>query len=99
MSRYQSVKTKRGTNNKTMLKTVLYPDIARTSEDLWVITDSSDRLDLLAYQYYGSAQYWWVLAQANNIGKGTLAIEPGTQLRIPADLAGILEQQRHNNSN
>lgn len=81
-----------------MLKTTLYPDIPRSSNDLWVITDSGDRLDLLAYQYYGGAQYWWVLAQANGIGKGTLAIEPGTQLRIPSDLAGILEQQRRDNS-
>jgi len=97
MNRYQGVKTKRDGQGRVLLKTVIYPDIPRTSEDLWVQTDSGDRLDLLAHQYYGNAHYWWILAQANGLGKGTLAIEPGTQLRIPANLAGILEQHRRDN--
>lgn len=99
MSRYQGIGTRRGKDGKVLMKTVLYPDIPRTSEDIWVQTDSGDRLDLLAHQYYGNAQYWWVIAQANGLGKGTLCIEPGTQLRIPANVANIDEQQRKNNAN
>ena len=27
---------------------------------------------------------WWILAEANELGKGTFAVPPGIQLRIPA---------------
>ena len=94
MNRYQGIGSRKDKDGKVLMKTVLYPDIPRSSDDLWVQTDSGDRLDLLAHQYYGNVQYWWIIAQANGVGKGTLYIEPGTQLRIPANAAGLEEQQR-----
>ena len=41
-----------------------------------------NRIDLLAYKYYGNARFWWIIALANEI------IDPfdlpvNTQLRIP----------------
>ena len=44
---------------------------------------------MLAYRYYGHSRYWWIIAEANKLGKGTLHIQPGKQLRIPSDLAEI----------
>ena len=42
-----------------------------------------DRLDNLAFQFYGDPRHWQILAIANNLGKGTLVVEPNLQLRIP----------------
>jgi hypothetical protein len=74
------------------LESVIYPKIPLSDEDLYIIASSSDRLDLLANQYYGNPIYWWVIAVANNINDGTLYIEEGKQIRIPADLPTILNE-------
>lgn len=77
---------------KRYLESVIYPKIPFSDEDVYVITQSTDRLDLLSNQYYGNPQYWWVIAIANNINDGTLYIQEGRQLRIPNDLPGILNE-------
>lgn len=43
-----------------------------------------DRLDLLAAQYYGDPELWWVLAEANPEVFYPEDIPPGTSLRIPS---------------
>ena len=43
-----------------------------------------------ANQYYKNADLWWIIAQANHIGKGTLVVEPGLQIRIPTEIGDIL---------
>ena len=67
------------------LPTTIYPNIPFSREDIYVRTTPGDRLDLLAYQFYKDVSYWWIIAHANNIGKGGLAIQEGSQLRIPAN--------------
>jgi nucleoid-associated protein YgaU len=47
------------------------------------------RLDHLAHRFYENANYWWVIAIANNI-KGTMYATPGTQLRIPREIGSIM---------
>ena len=42
-----------------------------------------DRLDNLAFEFYGDPRHWIILAIANNLGKGTLIVPPNLQLRIP----------------
>jgi len=44
-------------------------------------------LDTLAYKYYGDVNDWWILARANDLGKGSLYVPAGTQLRIPTNIA------------
>jgi hypothetical protein len=77
---------------KRYLESVIYPKIPLSDEDFYIITQSTDRLDLLSNQYYGDAQYWWVIAVANNINDGTLYVDAGKQIRIPADLPNILSE-------
>lgn len=89
-SRYDTIQSKVTENNKRVQLTTLYPPIPRTEQDIYVITTTGDRLDALAYKYYGSVQYYWVIAQANNIGQGSIAIPAGQQLRIPGNLDRIL---------
>ena len=45
---------------------------------------ATDRLDLLANQYYGDPTQWWVIANANpELNPDWTNIEPGTVIRIP----------------
>ena len=84
INRYDNIAAKRDDSGKTVVKPVIYPPIPRSANDTYVRTTPGDRLDLLANKYYGSVGYWWIIAEANGIGKGTMTIPPNQQLRIPA---------------
>lgn len=64
-------------------KPTLYQDIPVVLGDIYIESKIGDRLDLLAVKYFKDARLWYVIAIANNLGKGTFFIEPGTRLRIP----------------
>jgi phage tail protein X len=57
---------------------------------MYIISEAGDRLDLLAYKYYGDQTLWWVIATANNINDATFYVQEGIQLRIPSDINAIL---------
>lgn len=44
----------------------------------------SDRIDLLAYQYYGDARLWWNFADANPDVMSWDVLTPGKIIRIPS---------------
>jgi len=48
----------------------------------------SERLDHIAFRYYGDGRLWWIIAAASGIGWG-LQCPPGTFIRIPRDLNQI----------
>jgi len=79
--------------NKPYYKGRYYPNIPLSESDVYVITNVGDRLDNLAYVYYGDATMWWIIAMANNNAtRGALYPTPGTQLRIPTNLTAVLNQ-------
>ena len=47
-----------------------------------VTNETENRLDILAFNYYGSARYWWVIALANYI-IDPFEVPAGSVLRIP----------------
>ena len=87
MSRYSNTKITRKSllpkQKKNVLSygTTLYKRIPETNGDLHVISTEGDRLDNLAFQFYGDPSLWWYIAKANNLSFMTLPI--GTSLRIP----------------
>ena len=83
MNRYQDLSIIKDQNGRRKFKTTFIPYIDKSDNDIYVITDPSDRLDLLANQFYSDSTGWPIIATANNIGLGTLNIESGKQLRIP----------------
>jgi hypothetical protein len=97
MSRYKDISLKKSREGARVTKPVIYPPIARSVEDIYVVTTPGDRLDLLAHKYYGNISYWWMIAEANGLGKGTVALEPGIQVRIPANPTTILANLRETN--
>jgi nucleoid-associated protein YgaU len=93
MTRYENT-TILTTNftNRPYYKNRFYPNIPLLESDVYVITTVGDRLDSLAFSYYNNATLWWIISMANNnITKGALYPAPGTQLRIPTNLNGVLQ--------
>jgi len=43
-----------------------------------------DRIDTLAYRFYGDPRLWWVIAVANNIEIVPTQLSVGMKLRIPS---------------
>lgn len=90
MGRYDLQTTKKLFNGKSVYTTTIYPKIPYTYGDTYVIAADYDRLDTLANQFYGDPGLWWVIAEANNVGKGTLRLQAGQQLRIPTNVQKII---------
>ena len=80
MYRYKNTK-KVVKNGVTYYRTTIFNRIPKSDDDLYVISQYGDRLDLLAYQFYGDVTLWWYIARANNLF--TLNIPSSMQLRIP----------------
>ena len=70
--------------------TIRYPKIAKHETDIYIITVQGDRLDTIAHKYYNDTTLWWIIATANSIGKGSLSISAGKQIRVPKRLQDIL---------
>ena len=73
-------------------QTSRYPIISATSEDVYIIAREGDRLDLLANEFYKDSSMWWLIADANNLGKGDLIEPAGKQIRIPV-LSTLLQDK------
>ena len=92
MRRYNSTEIKTRWDGKRVYRTTQYPTIRVSVNDVFVISSDGDYLDVLANKYYGDPTLWWIIALANNIGKGRLSVEPGLQLRIPTNANQIISE-------
>lgn len=63
--------------------TAVISDFDYQESDYYIFSREGDRLDALAFQFYEDTSLWWIIANANNLGKGGFAITPGLQVRIP----------------
>ena len=80
MSRYKGtrIQKRKGSRNYS---TTIYNKVPVLDTDLYFITQEGDRLDNLAYFFYGDSSLWWVIANANNLT--TLNVKPGMKMLIP----------------
>lgn len=83
MSRYKNSRINRK-NNKSYYKTTIFDKVPVTDSDIYVITQFGDRLDLLAFEYYGDVSLWWYIARANDLN--TMIVPENIQLRIPGNI-------------
>ena len=91
MNRYDNAIVETTSQGKRYWKQKFYPNVPLSETDDYVITTIGDRLDNLAYSYYRDSTLWWIISIANNnVTKGSLFPEPGTQLRIPTNLNAVL---------
>ena len=84
MSRYRTV---RNIVDKKLVRigTANLPDHEDSNSDILLISTEGDRCDLLSQEYYGTPDFWWFIANVNNLNK--MNLEPGTRLRIPTSIA------------
>jgi len=84
--RYSKSLTKRDPNtNNRVSEMPQYNNVPPAVGDFYMLTTEGSRLDLISNQFYQTPKFWWVIAVANGIGKGTLFVKPGIQLRIPVN--------------
>tara|TARA_Y100001938_G_C7829673_1_gene300714 strand:- start:201 stop:512 length:312 start_codon:yes stop_codon:yes gene_type:complete len=90
--RYSYIRKKINKENKNRVYvSTLYPDIeARNSDTVIMVKEGNQRMDLLAYKYYGSPTLWWIISQANNLAGDTMYVPVGTKIRIPTHIDDIL---------
>jgi hypothetical protein len=64
-------------------KTTILSKIPTETLPFYYVSQDGDRLDIIANTFYGIPEYWWVIAKANKIANGSMAVVGGTRLLIP----------------
>ena len=89
-SRYKNLRTLRDTETGKVhhesWSQQAIPISSSDDEYITVTLETENRLDILAYNYYGSPRYWWVIALANYI-IDPFDVPAGITLRIPPMLS------------
>ena len=99
MNRYQNIQIEKSTTGKRIYKTVRYPDVPLTENDIYVYTVQGDRYDILAQQYYSDSSLWWIISIANEqLNQNSLIIPEGIQIRIPSNPASVIRTFNNINS-
>ncbi len=91
-SRYTNNETKKLNDGRNVYRSRIYPEIPVSDSDIYVASETGDRLDTLAYQYYNNSSYWWIIASANNIHNAPFGLKDGTILRIPQNYIEIVNK-------
>jgi hypothetical protein len=89
-SRYENTPTKKTHDGREVYRPKIYPNIPLRDNDVYVMTETGDRLDTLAFEYYEDSTLWWIIACANNIHDAPLGFKEGTILRIPLNYIEIV---------
>lgn len=64
-------------------ETVLPTEIPEESVPFYYTTHINERLDIISYKFYKTPNKWWIIAKANNLAEGTIAVSGGIKLFIP----------------
>ncbi len=94
MNRYDYTTKGKRWDGKPVYKTLVYPPIPISDSDIYITVDDNEYLDSLAFRYYKDTSLWWIIAVANNLGKGRLSSDISKQLRIPTNITSILQNFR-----
>ena len=88
-SRYKNNEIKKISDGRRVYRSKIYPNIPLRDDDKYVVTQTGDRLDTLAGQYYNDSTLWWIIASANKVHNASVAVDSGTVLRIPQNFIEI----------
>lgn len=83
MNRYNNnpkVDTTKGVryNESVLPRTIPTEDVP-----FYYVTVAGDRLDTISNAFYKTPKYWWVIAKANKLVNGSIAVPAGLNLFIP----------------
>lgn len=99
MNRYQTIEKIRnenqfvGTIGDLYYNTVSYPEVGARESDIYVETEFGDRLESLAFQFYGDTTLYWIISirNPNKVNFGSVFLTPGSIIAIPVDISGIVD--------
>ena len=92
MNRYATTPKKIDKSGIRVYSTTYYPQIPIENSDKFVMSKVGDRIDTLAYKFYGDVTLWWIIAKANNLDAAHIGLEVDKQIRIPIDIQPILNK-------
>lgn len=71
-------------SDDTYLESFNQKEIEKSDGDVYhiVTKQEENRLDMISNNYYGTPEYWWILAIANNF-IDPFVLTSGTSVRIP----------------
>ena len=82
MAKYQEVHAGKDKSGKTVHLTRLLSDTPKRILTVYEPV-AYERLDNIAYKFYGDPKYWYLIAQTNNIADGRFHVPEGMTLLIP----------------
>lgn len=84
VSRYSKTRTIEDIDGSNYHERYNHVDIPEVNEDKYhrVENVTENRMDIVAFNYYGFPMYWWVIAMANTV-IDPFDIPYGTVLRVP----------------
>jgi hypothetical protein len=91
MSRYGTTQLSNRFDGKSVFLTTIFPPIPKNANDIFILSKEKDRFDHYAQRFYGDPNLWWVIAQANEMVNGNLAVPIGKQIRIPQNIQQIIQ--------
>jgi len=89
-SRYYDNRVKKTVDGRLVYAVKRFPNIPLRESDVYVATETGDRLDTLAKFFYKDQSLWWIIAAANNIHDAKFSFPDGTVLRIPIQYIEIV---------
>ena len=89
MNRYNYTTKSTRWDGKQVYNTLTMSNIPYQADDIYIISQDGMYLDQLAYTYYKDPTLWFIIALANNLGKGRLSVPVGLQLRIPSNPTAV----------
>lgn len=92
MSRYNKNKIIKDESGRRKLTSTLLVAPTKTEQDTYIQVYTAERLDLLAFRFYGDQTKWWIIAEANGLAKGTLYTPANTIIRIPSNVNSFLDR-------
>lgn len=60
------------------------PTVPIQPTDFYIVVNITDRIDNLAFSYYGDPNLWWVIALANDLYLLPTDLQVGSTIRIPS---------------
>jgi hypothetical protein len=96
-SRYLNISQIKTDQGKTIYSQSYYPKVPLRSTDIYIITKSTDRFDLISLDFWGDKAYWWVIPVINNIECDSMFPPAGIQLRIPSTIGEVLDLYNEEN--
>jgi len=96
--RYKFTKFKIGKNRKRYYLPTIVPKIPISETDIFIRTVVGERFDSLAQKFYGDSNLWWIIAKANDMANGQIAINNEKKIRIPMNIQPILNRLEKSNS-